>query len=389
MQSADRLLFNSVVLLITISIVTVYSMSEFVVLLDKTKDLHFFWRQLGYGVVAILIMWFLAQLNPDIWIKRIGFLLFFGSTLIMIAMPFLPESLVHAVGGAKRWIRVFGFSLAPVEFFKVGFIWFLAWSFSRKIEHKPGSKLKDEAKAFLPYGVMFLAVMFMIAFIQNDLGQVMVLGMSMIVMLTFAGSSMRFFFVMLFAIIAAGVVFIVSKTHRIERIKSWWALAQDSVLSIFPDAIAAKLRVPIEVVPYQIGHSLNAIHHGGIFGVGLADGGFKLGFLSDVHTDFILSGLTEEFGFLGLFFVVALFGFITLRIFKIANRLQNKTYSLFALGIGLVIIFSFLLNSYGISGITPIKGIAVPFLSYGGSSMLAASIGVGMVLMLSKKVDFS
>ncbi len=389
MHSADRKLFTYIAILITFAMVLVYSMSEFVVLLDRTSDLHFFLREVIYGSVAILVIWSLAQLDPDKWIKPLGFALFFGSALLMIAMPFLPESLVHAVGGAKRWIRIAGFSLAPVEFFKIGFVWFLAWSFSRKIEHKPGSKLKDEAMAFLPYAVMFLIVMFMIAFIQNDLGQVMVLGMTMIVMLTFAGSSMRFFFTMFLGIIAAGILFIVSKTHRIERVKSWWAIAQDSVLSIFPTEIAQKLRVPIDVVPYQIGHSLNAIHHGGIFGVGLADGGFKLGFLSDVHTDFILAGAAEEFGFVGVFVIVTIFMLIILRIFKIANRSEDKTLSLFALGIGLILSFSFLLNSYGISGITPVKGIAVPFLSYGGSSMLASAIGIGMVLMISKKVDLS
>jgi cell division protein FtsW len=217
----------------------------------------------------------------------------------------------------------------------------------------------------------------------------MVMGLTMIIMFTFAGSSIRFFFVMFGAIIIAAVGFIVSKTHRIERIKSWWAIAQDNFLSLLPASIADKLRVPVDVVPYQIGHSLNAIHHGGVFGTGLADGGYKLGFLSDVHTDFILAGTAEEFGIIGIIFIVVIFTAIIQRIFKIANRVEDKTLTLFSLGIGLVLAFSFLINSYGISGITPIKGIAVPFLSYGGSSMIASSIGVGMLLMISKKVDFS
>jgi len=388
-MSADRKLFTYVAILITASIILVYSMSEFVVLLHKTQPLHFFLRELAFGIISIAIMWFLAQLNPDKAFTFVGLSIFLLSAFAMIAMPFLPESLVHAVGGAKRWIKLFGFSLAPVEFFKIGFIWFLAWSFARKIEHKEQTTLKEEALAFLPYGFLFLLVMFMIAFLQNDLGQVMVLGATMVVMLIFAGGSARFFMIVLGAIIVAGVLFIVSKEHRIQRIKSWWAIAQDSVLSLFPDSIAEKLRVPIDVVPYQIGHSLNAIHNGGLFGQGLGDGGFKLGFLSDVHTDFILAGLTEEFGFFGLLFIVGTFIALILRIFKIANRTQNKRYSLFTLGIGLILAFSFLLNAYGISGLTPIKGIAVPFLSYGGSSVLAASIGIGMVLMISKKVDLT
>ena len=120
-------------------------------------------------------------------------------------------------------------------------------------------------------------------------------------------------------------------------------------------------------------------------GTGLANGTFKLGFLSEVHTDFVLAGIAEEFGFLGVLGVTMLFLFILHRIFKIANRSRNETYYLFSIGIGLVIGFTFLINAFGISGITPIKGISVPFLSYGGSAMIASAVGIGMVLMASKK----
>jgi len=160
-------------------------------------------------------------------------------------------------------------------------------------------------------------------------------------------------------------------------------------LEVFPEAVASQLRVPTEVEPYQIGHSLNAIHNGGLFGAGLSNGTFKLGFLSEVHTDFVLAGLAEEFGFFGVFVVVALFMMMLQRIFKIANRVQDTKNYLFSLGVGLLLAFAFLVNAYGISGITPIKGISVPFLSYGGSTILAASIGIGMVLMISKNANRS
>jgi cell division protein FtsW len=203
----------------------------------------------------------------------------------------------------------------------------------------------------------------------------------------FAGSSFKFFISILGSIIVAVFIFIVTAQHRILRIKSWWALAQNSVLELFPSWIADKLRVPVEVEPYQISHSLNAIHNGGLFGVGLANGTFKLGFLSEVHTDFVLAGLAEEFGFVGIVIVVGIFLAMLHRIFKIANRTEDTTIYLFSIGIGLILSFAFLVNAYGISGITPIKGISVPFLSYGGSAMLGASFGIGMVLMGSKKAD--
>ena len=384
---ADKKLFTLVSILICISIVLTYSLASYVTLLFGVNEFHFAIRQVGFGVLSILIIWILAQLDSDRHLKPIGFTLLISSIFLMIAMPFLPEQFVSAVGGAKRWIKVFGFSLAPVEFFKIGFVYFLAWSFSRKLGHHGGMGLKAEFLRFAPYGVVFIGAMFIIAFVQNDLGQVVVLGLTLLFMLMFAGSSFRFFLSILLAALSFFIFFILTAEHRIIRIKSWWALAQNSVLELFPDSIAQRLRVPTEVEPYQMGHSLNAIHNGGFFGVGIANGTFKLGFLSEVHTDFVLAGLAEEFGFIGVFVVVVIFMWILQRIFKVANRSDDTSIYLFCIGIGLLLSFSFLVNAYGISGITPIKGISVPFLSYGGSSMLSGAFGVGMVLMASKKAD--
>ncbi len=384
---ADKKLFTLVSILIGISIILAYSLSAYTTLLFEVNEFHFAMRQAIFGILSISIIWGLAQLDPNRWLTPLGFTLFIGSTILMIAMPFLPEFLVSAVGGAKRWIKIFGFSLAPVEFFKIGFIYFLAWSFSRKLGDYRGMNLKDEFKRFTPYAVVFIGAMFMIAFVQNDLGQVIVLGLTLLFMLMFAGSSFRFFFTLLASAFLFFIFFIFTAEHRIIRIKSWWASTQDTILSFLPDTLANELRVPTEVVPYQIGHSLNAIHNGGFFGVGIANGTFKLGFLSEVHTDFVLAGLAEEFGFFGVLFVVLIFMWMLQRIFKIANRSDDTHIYLFSIGIGLMLSFAFLVNAYGISGITPIKGISVPFLSYGGSAIIAASIGIGMILMASKKVN--
>ncbi len=385
MHTPDRKLFTLVSILIGISIILSYSLSVYTTLLFGVNEFHFAIRQAIFGILSITIMFGLSQMNPDRWLNPIGFLLFFGSLILMIAMPFLPESIVSEVGGAKRWIKLFGLSIAPVEFFKVGFVYFLAWSFSRKLGHHDGMGLGKEFQRFIPYGIVFVGAMFMIAFLQKDLGQVVVLGMTLLFMLIFAGSSFRFFLSILTAIFSSVIIFILIEDHRIMRIKSWWALAQNSVLELFPEAMAEKLRVPTEIEPYQIGHSLNAIYNGGLLGTGLGNGTFKLGFLSEVHTDFVLAGLAEEFGFFGVLIVVILFMWILQRIFKVANRTSDKSIYLFSIGIGLILAFSFILNAYGISGITPIKGISVPFLSYGGSAMLGGAFGVGMVLMASKK----
>ena len=163
-------------------------------ILLNVGEFHFVMRQLLFSFLGIFIIWGLSLLDPDIWLKRIGLSMFFISTLLMIAMPFMPEFLVSAVGGAKRWIKLFGFSLAPVEFFKVGFIYFLAWSFSRKLGHHDDMGLGSELIRFAPYSLVFIGAMFIIAFVENDLGQVVVLGLTLLFMLMFAGSSFKFFF---------------------------------------------------------------------------------------------------------------------------------------------------------------------------------------------------
>jgi len=383
---ADRQLFILTVILIGVSIIFSYSLSSYIVVLFNYSDFHFVIRQGAFGLLSILIMWTLSQMNPDVWLKRLGLTLFIGSLLLMVAMPFMPSSLVSEVGGAKRWIKVAGFSLAPVEFFKVGFVYFLAWSFSRKLGHHGGMGIKQEFIRLAPYLVFFLFIMALIAVMQKDLGQVVVLSMTLLFMLIFAGSSGKVFITIMGFALSFFVVFIFTAEHRIARIKSWWSLAQTQLEPFLPNWLLTKLHVESYSEPYQISHSLNAIHNGGLFGAGLANGTFKLGFLSEVHTDFVLAGIAEEFGFFGVMLVTLLFLAILQRIFKIANRSRDEKSYLFSIGIGLIIAFTFLINSFGISGITPIKGISVPFLSYGGSAMLAAAIGIGMVLMASRKV---
>ena len=384
-MQADKWIFYSCVALIAIGVVFSLSLPVFTVLFFNYDPYHFFIRQLAVGVIGIFLMWGISRLDPDKSMVWIGFCLFGFCAIAMGAMHALPSSLVTDAGGAKRWIRLPGFSLAPVEFFKIGFVYFLAWSFARKID---GSKksLKQEFKLILPYMFLFLIAVYLIAILQNDLGQVVILALTLIVMMLFAGTSKRLFIIGMVAASLIAFVAIFTSEHRILRIKSWWGTVQNMVTSLIPESMAEAIRVEGVPEPYQISHSLNAIKHGGFFGEGLGAGGFKLGFLSEVHTDFVLAGIAEEIGVLGIFIITMLILFLLFRIFRVSSRSENKVYHLFTLGIGLLISFSFLMNSYGITSITPIKGIAVPFLSYGGSSILALCIGIGMVLMVSKKV---
>ncbi|MGB6329427.1 MAG: FtsW/RodA/SpoVE family cell cycle protein [Halarcobacter sp.] len=387
---ADYVLFLLVSSLIVISIVFSYSLSIYTVEYYGYNQFHFFFRQLLVGVLSIIIMWLFSITNPEKIVNKVGMGFFIFFFILMAIMPLLPSSLVTASGGANRWIRLPGFSLSPVEFFKIGFIYFLSWSFHRRLIEVPRKiGLKQEYLLLAPYFLTFFVVVFIIAFLQKDLGQVVLLGGTLFILLIFANRSYKVFLSLGVIGLLAFIGLIIAAPHRIQRIYSWWAMVQDGILSILPDWAEAYLRIDELPEPYQVSHSLNAMHNGGIFGQGIGLGNIKLGFLSEVHTDFVLAGITEELGLVGLIFITIIMIFIILRIFKISGRVENKIYHLFTIGIALMIIIAFLINSYGVSGMIPIKGIAVPLLSYGGSSMLSISIAIGLVLSISKSVDMS
>ena len=382
----DKPLLAAVVGLLTFSLMMSYSLSTYTVLHYHYSDFHFFLRQSIAVFIALMTMITISKMDPEKWFVPMSMVLFVTFFLLLIVMQFLPSSLVKAVGGAKRWIHLGPISVAPVEFFKIGFVFFLSWSLARKFQSKNMKSFIEEVKAFFPYIGLFLIAVVLIAIFQKDLGQVVVLGGTLVVLFLLVGSSYKFFLTLVAGAFGAFVALIFAAPHRVARIKSWWSTVQDSILSWLPFEGVQNLRVDAAKEPYQISNSLNAIHNGGYFGQGLGNGQFKLGYLSEVHTDFILAGITEEFGFVGLAAVTFAILFIIYRIFKIAAKVEDPIYYLFSVGIGLLIAFAFILNAYGISGITPIKGIAVPFLSYGGSHILAAGLAIGMVLMISKKV---
>jgi len=382
----DKPLYISTMILLTISLIMSYSLSTYTILIYHYDDFHFFIRQMGAVFIGIILISFLSKLDPDRWFNRIGFTIFITFFLLMIIMQFMPSSMVKAVGGAKRWIHIGSASIAPVEFFKVGFVFFLAWSFSRKLRNIGRVTLKEEFKIFMPYLFVFAIVVVLIAILQKDLGQTVVLAGTLAILFVLTGRSIKFFIALMGLGFGAFIGLVLIAPHRMQRIVSWWSTVQDTVLSFFPfEVVQQALHIDVGKEPYQISNSLNAMQNGGLFGQGLGNGQFKLGYVSEIHTDFILAGLTEEIGFLGLSFVILTFLVLIFRINKIAGDLAEPHYYLFTVGVALIISLALIINSYGISGITPIKGIAVPFLSYGGSQIVANSLAIGMVLMLSKK----
>ena len=367
----DKPLFGATVILLILGLIMSYSLSTYAVMKFHYADSHFFIRQLVAVTIGITLMVGLSKLDPDRWFKPIGIFLFGTFLFILLIMPLLSESLVHNIGGAKRWINLGPMSITPVEFYKIGFIMFISWSLVRTRLPKGRMGLQEEVKIFVPYVMVLIVSTLLIAVFQKDLGQTVVLSATLLGLFLLVGSSFRFFS-MLFGIAVTGIAtLIIIEPHRIKRVQEWFLSLDNS---------ANRLET------YQISNSLDAIHHGGFFGQGLGNGQYKLGFLSEVNTDFVLAGIAEELGFIAILAITLIMLFIIFRIFKVAAKVENPTYYLFCVGAALLITFSFLINSFGIAGITPIKGIAVPFLSYGGSQVIASSLSIGLVLMISKKV---
>ena len=379
----DRGLYLSTIALMLFSLVAVYSLSVYSTIYFDASRYIFIKRQLISIIIAIIVMSIVAKLNVYNVFKPLGWLLFIGSFLAIFLMLFLPDTLVKAVLGAKRWIKIGGFSIAPTEFFKYGFVFFISWSLARKV--KELNATKGAFKEFimtLPYFMLLIIAVGIIAVGQKDMGQVVVLSGTLMALLLLSGRSKKFFagigimFVLLF------IALIKFAPHRVARFKGWWVGIQDSI-PFLPDS----MKIHDTTVPLHIINSTYAIENGGLIGQGLGAGQYKLGFLSEVNTDFIMSGLSEELGFLGLLTLVFLFMYILYRIFYIGSKLHDLGERFFVYGVGITMFLSFIINAYGISGLIPIKGIAVPLLSYGGSQIIATSLAIGMVLMLSKKVE--
>lgn len=389
-KEPDYILFYLSSFLIIGSIIISYSLSIYTVVRFDYSQFHFFIRQLITGTLGILIMWILSQIKPDKIISKLGWILFGVSITLMLlmAMNLVPTT---ESGGANRWIRMPGFSIAPIEFFKIGFIFLLAFSFQRKLVDLPKVNLIEEVKIITPHTVVFIVSLYFIAVDQKDFGQTLVLISILFILLLFANRSWKLF-LSIFSIGLIGAIgLILYAPHRIRRIIDWWAMNQDGILyfiNFISPNVANYLRVDDVSLSQQVSNSLNAIYNGGFFGVGLGEGAFKLGFLAEVHTDFVLSGTIEELGLVGFLVFLGVLSFIIIRILEISKYTSNVRYHLFTLGVAVMITMSFIINSFGITSIIPMKGIAVPFLSYGGSSILSISIAMGMILSISREIDF-
>lgn len=280
--------------------------------------------------------------------------------LSLFLVDFTPLGVV--VNGAKRWINIAGFQLQPSEFAKPAVVLLLANAFRKD------ANLFDQNKwvwAFFP-----IIAMAGLIFIQPNLSMVILLGMTTVVMYMAAGGSMKLFLSCvgtMFVTLVIGLTTII-KPYQLQRIKTWRHPESDPLGA-----------------GYNIIQSLIAFASGGFSGVGYGGSIQKLSYLPECHTDFIFAIIAEELGLVGCILVIGLFFTFMQRGFVIAARCPDMYGKLLAVGITFSITFQAFMNMSVASSFLPTTGVPLPFISYGGSSLIVSLIMVGILLNISKK----
>ncbi len=351
----DKILIVVVGLLLLIGTVTVYSASAMFAGSRFGSDTFFFQRQLIWLGISVVAMFVAARLNYR--------------ALCNLAWPLLTISLVFLVvvlftreiNGAKRWIDLGFFKFQPSEVFKYVLIIFMAALLTVKKD-----KIRQFSSVLFPL-FPILALGFGLILLQPNLGTVLVLAAVTFILLFVAGISQKLLALFLGGIGGASFFMVYVIGYKRARV--------DTYLESISDPLLAS---------YQVKQSILAIGSGSLFGKGLGRGSAKLFYLPAPHTDFIFSTLAEEGGFIVATLVLILFGILVWRGIRIAIHSADLAGFYLALGITLVIFCQAATNLLVATAMIPATGLPLPFLSYGGSSMLFTCIAVGILLNVSR-----
>lgn len=349
--SVDRYIVLSVAALIGIGLILVMAASPAVAERIGLESFYFIKRQLVFVLAALPIIFFISVLSPVV-IRRIAIFGYGICIILLLAVPFVGME----IKGAHRWINFGGFSLQPSEFMKTFFVVLTAWILSKKYE---GLKFKGLEIAA---GLYLLLVMLLL--MQPDFGMTMTVSMVWVGQLFISGLHIAFFF--LAAIL--GILGIVSAyfmfPHVAKRINN------------FID--------PASGDAYQITKSLQAFSNGGVLGRGPGQGVVKEQ-LPDSHTDFIFAVAAEEMGMITCLIIMALFAFIIIRGFVRISSEDDKFIIFSVSGLLMQLGIQAIINMSVSLHLMPTKGMTLPFISYGGSSMFSAALAIGVIIALTKK----
>ena len=356
-RTPDIILLLVTLILVTVGTAMIYSSSS-IIALEKYKDGQYFLKkQIFFVILGLISMVLLTKIDYTIWKKAAypGIIL----SLILLALLFIPHVGLKR-GGATRWLNLGVFSFQVSEMVKIAMVVFLAHLLARKAH-----LLKKFSRGVLiPSAIT--AVVISLILLEPDFGTAVIIASILILMLCLAGSRMTHLMFLAAAFIPVGVWLIFHKGYRLAR------------LTVFLDPWKDASNTGFQII-----QSLISFGSGGAFGVGIGDGMQKLFYLPQPHTDFILSIIAEESGFIGVSIVIILFSIFVFRGFMIAMKAPDLFGTLLAAGLTMVIAMESFINIAGVMGLMPLKGLALPFLSYGGSSFIMSMIAVGILLNIS------
>jgi cell division protein FtsW len=353
----DPLLLCAVLALVALGLVMVYSASA-ILAQDKLHDsLYFLKRQAvaaGLGVVAMAVGMKVGWRR----LARLAYPLLIVTVLLLIAVA-IP-GIGHTAGGARRWIRLPGFGLQPAEIAKFAWVVYLSYSLAKKRE-----KVATFSVGFAPHLVL-CGLLVGLCMLQPDFGSSVLLVFLLFVLLFAAGAKLSYLVGSVLLALPLAYVAIASSPYRMKRILAFldpWAHRHD--------------------VGYQVAESLMSIGSGGVTGLGLGDGRQKLFFLPEAHTDFIFAIIGEELGLVGVALMTVLYGIIIWRGIRAALAAGETFGTYLGLGLTSIIAFQAIVNMCVAMGFLPTKGLTLPFVSYGGTSLVVLMGAAGVLLSLS------
>ena len=355
----DSKLLSTILILIVFGLVMIasagisYSRARF------GDPYYFFKHQLIYGVLpGIVALYVMQKINYKFW-KKIS-LPFFILSIICLILVFVP-GFGSKIYGASRWLQLGSFSFQPSEMLKLSIIIYLAaWLESRS------DKVKDFYEGLVPFLIVIGAVSFLLIK-QPDVGTLGVIILISISIFFVSGAKISHMFLMgVSGLMALGII-IKMESYRMNRF----------LVFLHPE-------LDPRGVGYQINQALLAIGTGGVLGVGLGKSMQKFNYLPEPVGDSIFAIIGEELGLLGAVFLIFLFVYLMVRALKIANNAPDNFGKFMAVGIVSWIVFQDFINIGAISGLIPLTGIPLPFISYGGTSIIFLMSATGIVLNISK-----
>ncbi|MEJ2518933.1 MAG: putative lipid II flippase FtsW [Desulfuromonadales bacterium] len=359
-QGTDHSILLLAVCLTCLGVVMVFSSSSIMAVRDYGDSLFFLKRQGAYALFGFGVMALLMRINLDLLRKAAWPVL--GCCALLLVIVLIP-GLGKKVGGAARWIRLGGLTFQPAEFVKLGLVLFMAHSLARKQD-----KVKSFRFGFLPY-MLILAVLLSLLLAQPDLGSALTLGIVAVAMLLVAGSRLKYLAGIALISLPFLYFMVMNVDYRRRRILAFLNPWEDPSNTGF-----------------QIIQSWIAFGSGGAFGQGLGESKQKLFYLPEAHTDFIFSVIGEELGFIGVLVIAAMFMLLILRGMRTALNAPNEFSCLLAFGITLLIGLQAFVNMAVVMGMVPTKGLALPFISYGGISLVTTLAAIGILLNVSRHV---